>query len=147
MKKYGFSLLEIIIVVMIISILATLGVPQFGRAVTKQRCRNAYVQLIAFHALNEVYKAQTGHYYGGNAGEAVGDDLDTINAAFGSHLQFHPDFYTPGNAFLSNYNAGPPQTYAANMTNVQECQFVLDQDAIEDGVNPSCVAVGFNACP
>ncbi len=60
--KRGFTLLEIIVVIIIIGILATLGFTQYAKVTEKGRTAEAKVVLGSMRTAQEVYKLQYGSY-------------------------------------------------------------------------------------
>ena len=61
-NKTGFTLIEILVVVLIIGILAALAVPQYQKAVIKSRATEAMTMLKAIGEAQEVYYLAHGHY-------------------------------------------------------------------------------------
>src|SRR3954463_5449311 len=59
-RRRGFTLIEILIVVIILSILAAIVIPQFGAAGDDARRANLQTQLQTLRAQIQVYKAQHG---------------------------------------------------------------------------------------
>jgi len=69
-RRRGFTLIEVLIVVIILGILATLSVPQFTRIIGRARMAEAWAGLGAMRTAQSVYKMDTGVY-----ATAI-DDLD-----------------------------------------------------------------------
>jgi len=63
MAKRGFTLLELIIVIMIIGVLAALALPNFGRSRERAFDREAIANLKLMQAALEIYRLQYGFYY------------------------------------------------------------------------------------
>lgn len=61
MKK-GFTLLELVVVIIIIGILATLGFTQYGKVIEKGRIAEARMILGAIRSAEEAYKQEYGDY-------------------------------------------------------------------------------------
>ena len=61
MKK-GFTLLELVVVIIIIGILATLGFTQYGKVIEKGRIAEARMVLGAIRSAQEGYKQEHGDY-------------------------------------------------------------------------------------
>jgi prepilin-type N-terminal cleavage/methylation domain-containing protein len=60
--KRGFTLLELVVVVIIIGILATLGFTQYGKVIEKGRIAEARMVLGAIRNAQEAYKQEYGDY-------------------------------------------------------------------------------------
>jgi prepilin-type N-terminal cleavage/methylation domain-containing protein len=80
-QEGGFTLMEIMIVVILIGVLAAFAIPNYSKAVQKGRERSASVQLMATHAANKIYFAQNGVYYPSSLA-----DYTLINTAFGINI-------------------------------------------------------------
>ena len=70
MNRKGFTLVEVLIVVIIIGILAAIGVPQFANSIEKAKCGEARAGLGHMQTGEKVYFAEN-EYYSTNT-----DDLD-----------------------------------------------------------------------
>jgi type IV pilus assembly protein PilA len=62
MKKIGFSLIELMIVVAIMAFLAMLAVPNFMRFLAKAKRAEAYMNLSSIYAAEKAYYAENGKY-------------------------------------------------------------------------------------
>ena len=62
MKRSGFTLIELMIVVAIIAILAMISVPSFMRFLAKAKRAEAYMQLSSIYAAQKAYFAEHGTY-------------------------------------------------------------------------------------
>lgn len=62
MKRYGFSIIELMIVVSIIAFLALLSMPSMNRFIAKAKRAEAYVYLHALYAAQKSYWAEHGRY-------------------------------------------------------------------------------------
>ena len=83
-KQGGFTLLELLMVVIIIAILASLALPQYIRATEKARSAEALQLAGAIRAAENRYKAQSAaNVYTAAIGE-LDADLPLISEAFGS---------------------------------------------------------------
>ena len=80
-RSKGFTLLELIVVVIIIGILATLGFGQYGKLVEKGRTAEAKTVLGQIRTAQQSYKEETGDYTGtvGNLAVSVPAACTTTN--------------------------------------------------------------------
>ncbi len=80
----GFTILELIVVVIIISILATVALPNYSRTIERAHCNNALMQLRSIHAANAIYFAQEQFYW--PLGGFINQNKDAINTGLGLHI-------------------------------------------------------------
>ncbi|MBF0384671.1 MAG: type II secretion system protein [Candidatus Omnitrophica bacterium] len=59
----GFSLLEISVAIVLLSLLAGIGIPKYIAYIDKGLEREAVNQLLSIHAINQIYKANAGSYF------------------------------------------------------------------------------------
>jgi len=69
MKKFGFSLVELMIVVAIVAFLATIAVPNFMRFLAKAKRSEAYMNLHTIYAAEKAHFAEHGTYSSMLSGE------------------------------------------------------------------------------
>ena len=62
MKRHGFTLIELMIVIAIIAFLAMISVPSFMRFLAKAKRAEAYMQLSSIYAAQKSYYAEHGTY-------------------------------------------------------------------------------------
>src|SRR5260221_9737728 len=62
MKRSGFSLIELMVVVAIIAFLAMIAVPNFNRFLAKAKRAEAYMNLSSIYAAEKAYYAEHGTY-------------------------------------------------------------------------------------
>jgi prepilin-type N-terminal cleavage/methylation domain-containing protein len=62
--KRGFTLIEVLIVIIILGILATIAVPQFANMIKRARLGEAWTGLGAARTAAEVWKLENGNYAG-----------------------------------------------------------------------------------
>jgi prepilin-type N-terminal cleavage/methylation domain-containing protein len=72
--KKGFTLIEVLIVVIILGILATIAIPQFGNIVERARASEAVTNIAAIRTALEVFQLERGGDYPDYA------DVAAINA-------------------------------------------------------------------
>jgi prepilin-type N-terminal cleavage/methylation domain-containing protein len=128
-EKIGFTILEIMVVVILIGIIASFAIPNFNKAIAKSHERDMVMQLTAVHAANQIYNANSGDYW-----NASTSNLATINANLGINI-------------VSNDGTVFTYTYGANDYTVDAAwggfTVRIDETPIS-GTNPSCQA---GTCP
>jgi prepilin-type N-terminal cleavage/methylation domain-containing protein len=60
----GFTLFELLIVIIIIGILASLGVVNYSKTTENTLDKEAFANLRLMQAAQKIYKMEMGHYYG-----------------------------------------------------------------------------------
>ncbi len=127
MKK-GFTLLELIVVIVILGVLATLGFTQYGRMVERARGAEARIILGDMRKLVYAYKLQNGTVTGLTDSDVnVGSDTDQIPGDAGYPYNCRSSHYfwyraiDPGAsswvniyAYRCTVGGKPPQGSAAN---------------------------------
>lgn len=63
--RSGFSLIEVIVIIVIIGILSAIALPSYNLSIAKAQEREAVLQLMALHTANNLYAAQNGNYLDG----------------------------------------------------------------------------------
>ena len=106
--RTGFTLIEILIVVVILGILAAVVIPQFTNAADDASVSSARTQLQTMRSQIELYRAQNGSYPTAD-GSAAGSDADSNGSqdqwddlVAGSYMRSSP---TWPNLFSENYSA------------------------------------------
>lgn len=83
-KPQGFTIMELLIVVILIGIIAAFAIPNYDRAIRKAHERDMEIQLMALHAASTIYRANMGTYWD-TAGANEGN-LATINDTLGINI-------------------------------------------------------------
>ena len=128
----AFTLAELVITVVIISMLAAFAIPNYKKAVRKAYERNAILYLITIHGVNEVYKARNGEYVPG-----AGLDLAGINGALSINIIDADMSYLYRRATVTTYAATASWTGEGNFTVRVNQNFI-------SASNPCCSA---GSCP
>ena len=88
-RKKGFTLIEVLIVVIILGILATLSVPQFTRMIKRARMSEAWAGLGAVRTAQSVYYMEMSNYAGVitdlDCDATAGDFAFTVTGGGGSY--------------------------------------------------------------
>ncbi len=122
-RNGGFTLVEILIVVVILGILAAIVIPQFTQASTEARESSLRSNLQSIRSQIELFKIQHNDFAPTSAALFVAEmtgrtDQDrTVNAAgeFGPYLQDIPtNPFTSGNTINAAYLAGDDWTYVVD---------------------------------
>lgn len=103
LKKKGFSLVEVVVVIIIIGILVALALPGFG--VTKERTldKEAKASLRLIQAAQKIYRMEMGFYFPRDPSNPTGrssSDVSEINTSLKVRLRLPP---TPPQALSWNY--------------------------------------------
>ena len=72
MKKFGFSLIELMVVVAIMAFLAMIAVPNFNRFLAKAKRAEAYMNLNSIYAAEKAYFVEHGTYSDVLTGGGIG---------------------------------------------------------------------------
>src|ERR671910_792159 len=79
-RSYGFTLVELLIVVAIIGVLSTIGIPTFRRMVQKSKKSEAKVNLGGLYTAESAFFAEYGGY--GNNLDKIGFETDGSNLMY-----------------------------------------------------------------
>ena len=132
--KKGFTLSEILIVVIILGIMASFAIPGYLKTITRGHIKGATVNLISIHAANTIHRSESGKYWP----EAVGPfGLDDINLNLRLSI-----ISSPAVAYSCSGQADG-STFSCTATG-DNFVVTIDQDPI-DATNPSCSPAG--VCP
>jgi len=139
----AYTLMEIMLVIIIIGIIASFGLPQYAKAIKRGHERDMINQLVALHAMNYVYQARSGHFYQG-----MNRNLSQVNSALGTKLNLTGkilNYSSPAGpvtfeAVAYYYEGTPPPPYEDEVFGVVVRGTPI---AIVDG-NPCCF---FGPCP
>jgi prepilin-type N-terminal cleavage/methylation domain-containing protein len=132
--KAGFTLMEVLIVVIIMAAIAAFSVPNFGRALHRARARDAINNLSAIHASQLIYRSLNSFYSTCNNVAAI----NNINGANTLNIIENGVTYTCADA--------SPPTVCTGVSTGNFTVTVTLNNPISLGANPSC-ASGNNSCP
>jgi prepilin-type N-terminal cleavage/methylation domain-containing protein len=114
MKKIGFSLIELMIVIAIIAFLAMISVPSFMKFLAKAKRAEAYMQLHSIYAAQKAHWAETGKYSNQLSGQGgIGWKPEGYQGG-GAQEKFYYTYGFPGSEG-QNYFTGKLQTPASNL--------------------------------
>ena len=116
-REKGFTLIELMIVVVIIGILAALAIPRFMRATTKSKQSEARQVLKQIYSMQRAYRQEYNTYWG---------NATTASAASGA------GFARIGVDIMSNARYTYAMVAAANTFTCTATSGILDDDATLD---------------
>jgi len=135
MKIKGFTLMELMVVIVIIGIIAGFALPQYQRAIRKALERDTLVQLASIHAANSMHRAVNDVFFPG-----ANLTVAQINAGLNLNIiQQANCTYTYTRATTTTYTARMAYVDGVNNFTIE-----LDEGAIDNN-NPACVVAG--TCP
>jgi len=140
----AFTLTEVIIVTVIISIIAAFALPNYFKSVRKQYERRIITDLKSIHAANEVYHAQTKIYLPPDAAAGTLANMNQIleiNVLADSKITYSCDGDGSVYTCAGTYNAGANGEFTVLIT-----QNPLAYDTTNAIYNPYCDPNG-PACP
>ena len=122
-KIKGFSLMELMIVILLIGILSAGGIIFFGDRAEQARIEAARVSTSSIHLLQQEYKSNNGSYYYTSAGCSSNTTNQIISELFdGSKDLSEKDFYY---CISKNPNSDTFKITAKRITN--NCQVMRDE--------------------
>ncbi len=143
----AFTIMEILIVVVIVGIIATFAIPNYGNSVARTHLQDAIMQLSAIRTANQLYFARTSSYWP-TATYTGTRNVNDINSNLSLNIIENSMIYTC-NAYVSptTFTCTATSTPAARSftVTVTEAPLVTSTPpAVTD--NPRCTA-GTAPCP
>ena len=118
MKKAGFSLIELMIVVAIIAFLAMVSVPTFQKFLAKAKRAEAYMNLSSIYAAQKAYWAEQGKYTDALSGHNGAGWQPEGYKGGGSGENFYYTYGFPGTEGR-NYFTGKLQTSSSHLSSAR----------------------------
>lgn len=128
--EWGFTLMELMVVVIIIGVIAAFAIPNYNKSIQKAHERDMLAQLTSIHAANLLYRSYDGKYW-----YAAGDpqDLVAINSALSINI-----IANAGTTY--NYNSADGSSYTATADwgdyTLQVTEGAIDDTSVPP--NPCC---------
>lgn len=89
-RQRGFTLIELMIVVVIVAILAAMAIPRFMRASVRSKQTEARLILKQIYTMQRAYRQENDTYYPGGGGTIVGQPGEVFGAL---HVEIMPAVY------------------------------------------------------
>ncbi len=140
----AFTLTEMMVVVLIISVMAAFAVPNYTRTVERAHSKDAATELTTIWAANQVYKAQNGKYWPttGQRPPVAGDpDITQINTNL--HLSIVANGMTylcGGDAAGANFTCTASRTYQSTTYTLTVDQNPITAPPVTTTSNPKCAS-------
>lgn len=127
----GFTLLELMVVVIIIGVIAAFAIPNYNKSIQKAHERDMLTQLTSIHAANLLYRSYDGKYW--NTG-GVAQSMAQINSTLSINI-----IANSGTTY--NYNSANGSSYTATATwniiyTLQVTEAAIDDTSVPP--NPCC---------
>lgn len=132
-KTKGFTLMELMLVVFVISLIAGFAIPSYTKAVLKNNERDIVTQLNIIHAANEIYKARTNEYLPG-----TNLNIANLNTNLSINLTTNNKTISYSQLSTTSYEA-----IATNTNSTTNFSILINQDFL-DNQNPCCNS---GSCP
>lgn len=144
----GFTIMEILVVVIIIGVIASFALPRYGKSVAQSHYQDMVMQLSAIRTANQIYFAQTSMYWPHPT--YVGDlQITGINSNLGLNIIENNVTYncTPTGVATTFsctgvYQGGDPPATSFTVE-VTQAPLSTDQSS-PSALNPKCIS---GACP
>lgn len=129
----GFTLMELIVVIILVAIIAAFAIPNYIESVNKTKIRDAVSQLSTLHSANAIYRARAGGYLSGS-----NLNLAAINSGLNINLIAGDLTYSYTRSSASAYQASASGSGFA---------VIVDENPIDDASNPCCTGTCYSILP
>ncbi len=127
--RYGFTLMEIMTVLVVIGIITAIAIPNFIKAYERSLSRKARLDLIAIHSAMEIYQAKNG-----DTPDTGGfQDISYIN-----NLLFDANHQINNDDFVIQLDSDPGGIFTATATRAKTGTVLTVTQGKIDATNPSC---------
>lgn len=134
-RSGGFTLMEILIVVVIIGIIAGFGIPQYSTFVERGYRQDAETQLRLIHKAQQMYRVKYNEFYPPSSDNS---DKSIVNINTALQLNINPNQFT----YICSYGTGP-QVFTCTAARDTGAYTLTVTEAVLSGSNPSCAGT----CP
>lgn len=127
----GFTLLEILIVLIIVGILAVLSFNQYYSSIDKSKAKEAFVALKLLYSAEDIYRSETGSYWPASGGTE--SNIANINNALRLNLNTANWNYAITGPDSLNWNAS-----ASGIGRLNACTYTVDKDNADPTGSVNC---------
>ncbi|MEW5895075.1 MAG: prepilin-type N-terminal cleavage/methylation domain-containing protein [Candidatus Omnitrophota bacterium] len=136
----GFTLVEIVVVIVIIGAIASASIPSLTKLLRKQDERGMVMQALTLHAANEMYRAKNGHFWRPSIVHSTdameSSSMTEIEAGLGIDLNNHSGLFSFyyiifTNPLLSDYDHYGFTIFYKKGTS-EEFAVLVDQNQVSD---------------